>query len=159
MAQISGIYFDDAVTRIFMPIAARGGLELRKLRSGIYQIAGEDFVVRIRLGIGHFKDVLITLAPSTAVSLDLDHRTEEIGLNNIADYYDVAVPRQDTFSAEGFYSSLTRVAEITEMLCMPYLLGQKSDYAEIRAFVDRKIERDKKQWGRWPSNVREEWLE
>jgi hypothetical protein len=159
MTQISGIYFDDAVTSLFKQVADRSRLELQKLPSGIYQIAGGGFVLRMRLGLGHLKDVLVTLAPVTEVPRDLDHLTGEIGLNNIAEYYGLAVPDQDTFSVKGFYSSLRRVAEIAETVCMPHLAGQKSDYADIRAFVDRKIETTRKQWGPWPSNVREEWLE
>ena len=65
MAQISGIYFDDAVTSLFKPVADRAGLELQKLPSGIYQIAGKGFVVRMRRGTGHLKEVLVTLAPAT----------------------------------------------------------------------------------------------
>src|SRR4051812_42579460 len=159
MPQISGLYFDDAIASVFKPVADRAGLELQKLPLGIYQIAGGAFVLRMRRGIGHLKDVLITLAPSTEAPRDLDHLTREIGLNNIAEYYGLTVPEQDTFSVEGFYFSLRRVAEITEKVCMPYLLGQKSDYADIRAFVDRKIEEGKKQWGPWPPNIREEWLD
>ena len=159
MTQVSGECFDDAVISIFKPVAHRAGLKLQKLRSGIYEIAGRDLVLRLRLGKGHFKDVLITLAPSTEAPRDLDHLTGEIGLNVIAEYHGLTAPDQDTLSVKSFYSSLQRIAELTETLCVPYLLGQKSDYQEIRSFVDRKIESDTKQWGPWPFNVREEWLE
>ena len=158
MAEISVTHFGDAVTAVFQPLADRAGFELRKLRSDIYEIAGENFILRIRQGTGHFKDVLVTLAPSTEASLDLDYLTGEIGLNNIAEYHRLTVPEQDICSVEGFYSSLGRLAKVTETVCMPYLLGQKSDYGKIRAFVDSKIEDARKQWGPFPSNVREEWL-
>lgn len=138
MNDISVIHFDNAVTSIFKPIADRAGLELQKLHSGIYAIAARDFVLRIRLGIGHWKDVLITLAPSKLRRPDPYDLSGEIGINVIAEYQGLTTPEQDLSSAESFYATLRQVAEIAEKACVPYLLGQKSDYDEVRSLIQRK---------------------
>lgn len=150
--------FDDSVTAFYKPIADRAGLQLQKLRSGIYQIVGALFILRLRQGTGHKKDLLVTMAPIAASARDLDDLSGEIGLPLIAEYHGVEIPHEDITSSEGFYSSPRHVAEMIERFCMPYLLGQKSDFEELRSFVDRKIASAPIPSFNFPPNVREEWL-
>jgi hypothetical protein len=150
--------FDDTVTNFYKPIADRAGLKLQKLRSGIYEIAGARFIVRLRQGTGHKKDLLVTMAPMKVPGRDLDDLSDEIGLPLIAEFHGIEIPHEDISSNEGFYSSPRRVAETIEQFCIPYLLGRKSDFEELRSFVDRKIEEAGKREWRFPPNVREEWI-
>lgn len=158
MNPITNAEFGDAVTTLFKPIATRAGLEMQELRAGIYQIAGASFVLRIRRGIGHRKDFLITLSRLATAPRDLDDLRGEIGLSVIAQYHGVEMPYDDISSAQAFYSSLRRAAETTEQICLPYLTGQKSDFDEIRSFIDRKSEAIVDEPFTFPPNVREEWL-
>ena len=64
--------FDNAVARFFQPFSERAGFPKRKLRDGIYEIAGQEFVMRIRRGTGHRKDFLVTLSRKASLSRDLD---------------------------------------------------------------------------------------
>lgn len=48
--------FDEGVVRFFEPLAKRIDLPLRKVKSGIYELAGPHFVLHIRRGIGHSRD-------------------------------------------------------------------------------------------------------
>lgn len=150
--------FGDAVTTFFAPIANRAGLELQKLRPDIYQIAGSDFILRLRRGTGHRKDLLVTLSRLAVPVRDLDDLSGELGLGVIAEYNGVEFPRDDLTSEESLDSSVRRAAETAEQVCVPYLLGQKSDFDEIRSFVDRKIEAAREPPFKFPPNVREEWL-
>ena len=151
--------FDESIVTFYKPVADRAGLELQKLRSGIYQIAGASFILRLRQGIGHKKDLLVTMAPMTTSPRDLDDLSGEIGLPLVVEYNGVEVPHEDISSTVGFYSNPQRVADAIEQFCIPYLLGRKTDFDELRSFVDRKI--DAAAWKppyNFPPNVREEWL-
>ena len=147
--------FDDAVARFFQPFSERAGFPIRKLRNGMYEISGNEFVIRIRRGTGHREDFIITLAPKKSLPSDLDDLGHEIGLNVIAEYNGQQLQESDDY--QGQFSEGARIAEL---LLMPYLLGSKTDFEEIQRFVESKVEesgiRTKKY--HFPKNVREEWL-
>jgi hypothetical protein len=158
MNKLANMDFGAAVTTSFRPIADRAGLELQTMRPDIYQIAGNCFILRIRRGIGHRKDFLVTLSRLAASPRDLDDLSGEVGLSVIAEYNGVEMPYDDISSVQAFCASLRRAAETAEQFCMPYLTGQKSDFDEIRSFVDRKVEAAWEPPFKFPPNVREEWL-
>ena len=128
---------------------------MKKLRDGIYQIAGRDFAMRIRQGTGHRKDFVVTLAPKVSLPDDLDDLSQEIGLGVVAEYNGKPLQVRDDYQRE-----FEEAAKTAETLLVPYLLETKTDFEEIRHFVECKVEesgiRTKKY--HFPPNVREEWI-
>jgi hypothetical protein len=147
--------FDNAVARCFQPFSERAGFPIRKLRDGIYEIAGQKFVMRIRRGTGHRKDFLVTLSRKASLSRDLDDLSHEIGLGVIAEYNGKQLQALGDYRRE-----FAEAAKIAESLCLPYLLGTKTDFEDIQHFVERKVEESgiKTKSYHFPRNVREEWL-
>ncbi len=147
--------FDDAVVRFFQPLANRFGFPLKRWRDGIYEITGRTFVMRIRQGMGHRKDFVVTLAPKMALPDNLDDLSREIGLGVIAEY------SGEILQAKGdFQNQFEEAAKAAEIYCIPYLLETKKDFEEMRNFVKRRVEETgiKTKKYHFPRNVREEWI-
>lgn len=160
METVSNQQFGEAVVRFFQPLADRASLPLKKLREDIYEITGKGFILRIRRGTGHRKDFVVTLAPAESRSRDLDDLSDEIGLGVVTEYHGQELRAQDVSSLADFQSAVQDAAEMAGEFCLPYLLGTKTDYEEIRRFVERKVDESgirTKQYN-FPPNVREEWL-
>jgi len=154
--------FDEGVARFFGPLAERINLPLRKPKDGIYEITGSTFTMRIRRGIGHTRDFLVCLSEkgSRPESLAIDELGGEIGLGVIAEFYGEKLVVHALHTEEGYLKAFEEAAKATEKFCIPYLLDLRSNFGEIRDFVERKIEASgvRTKEYRFPPNVREEWL-
>ena len=152
--------FDEGVTQFFEPLAKRIKLPLQKLKDGIYEIAGETFTMRIRRGIGHSRDFLVTLSEKSSTPLSPDELGREVGLGVIAEFNGQKLGTHKLHTTEGYLAAFAEAAKAAERYCAPYLLDLRSHLGEIRRVVEQKIEdsglRPKKH--RFPPNVREEWL-
>jgi hypothetical protein len=153
-------FFEVGVGDAFQPLAARAGLPLKKLCAGIYEMSGSEFVMRIRRGTGHGKDFLVTLSRKEDVSADPLQLTGEVGLAVLAEYSGAVADALALTAREGSLSAFRRAADGAERFCLPYLLGRKADFPEIRRFVEDKIQKSGAHTKKYnfPTNVREEWI-
>ena len=84
----------------------------------------------------------------------------EIGLGVIAEFGGEKLGPYKYHTGEGYLSAFRDQARAAEKFCVPYLLDLRSNFEDIREFVERKIMesgiREKK--FHFPPNVREEWI-
>ena len=153
-------FFEIGVADAFQPLAARVGLPLKKLRDGIYEMAGEEFAIRIRRGTGHGKDFLVTLSRKEDVSDDPLQLTGEVGLGVIAEFCGATADALALRARDGSVDAFRSSAEAAEHFCLPYVLGRRADFAEIQRFVEDKIQKSgiRTKKFHFPPNVREEWI-
>jgi len=57
--------FEFAIRDAFAPLGARAGLELREACDGVYEFERSGYAIRVRRGVGHKKDIVVTLLPAT----------------------------------------------------------------------------------------------
>jgi|GEM_PF-4346159 len=153
-------FFEIGVADAFQPLAARAGLPLRKLREGIYEMAGKEFALRIRRGTGHGNDFLVTLSRKEDVSSDPFQLTGEVGLAVIAEYCGATADPLALTARNGSLVAFRSSAQAAEHFCLPYVLGSRADFAEVQGFVEDKIQKSGAQTKKFhfPPNVREEWI-
>jgi hypothetical protein len=148
------------VRRHFGPIAEINGLPLRERRSGVHEITGHKFGLRIRYGQGHRNDFLITVFPLRTPPHDLDDLSDEIGLGIVAEFNGVPFHGMEVRNEDDAEKAFAVAAESSKSLVVPYLIGEKDEFAGLRQFVEEKIRqsgvREKKY--KFPRNVREEWI-
>jgi hypothetical protein len=65
----------------------------------------------------------------------------------------------DLRSSEDWTEAFEEAAVATRKLCIPYLTGERRDFEEILAFIDRKIEATGIRTKKWnfPPNVIKKW--
>ena len=131
--------FDFAIRDAFAPLGARAGLELRAVCDGVYEFERSGYAVRVRRGVGHKKDILVTLLPATGQPATTDISPGEIGLGLIANLCGESVPSFEMESREDYLKSARLLAAAAERLALPYLTGERSDFATLRARVDESI--------------------
>lgn len=147
------------MTRYFEPLARRINLPLRKVKDGIYEMSGANFVLHIRCGIGHSRDFLVTLAEKKSIVKPVEELSG-LGLGVIVEFNGEKLGPFTFHTREGYLRAFEDEAKAAEQFAVPYLLGRRSNFGEIREFIDRKIEASgipKKKY-HLPPNVREEWL-
>lgn len=161
MSNIPSSAFDDAVARFFEPLAHRSNLPIQKLFDGIYEIAGQSFAMRIRRGIGHRKGILVTLLPTRDRYYDdLENIRGELGLGNFVEFNNEQLTESGIDTPEGYLQEAEKLAKSAERFLVPYLLGTRSDFIEVKEHVRKRGEealREVKKY-QFPRNVREEWL-
>jgi hypothetical protein len=126
---------------------------------GIFEIRNDLFIIRIRRGIGHDKDFLVSLARGTAAAATSDLSLEEIGLRNFAEFNGCDLKCLTLNSLEDWETSLADVGADTEKFLLPYLFGERDDYEAVEQFVDRKTETALKGLAarKYPPNVIKKW--
>lgn len=154
------VRFEVLVVQCFSPIAKKAGLELKQLGKGVFEIKGSRFAVRIREGVGHARDFLVTLLAVKPLPDDFDDLTGEIGLGVIVEFCGGTLSDKDLFLPGRYRQAMNEAAAATEKFCLDFLLNRKDSLTDLRTFIEQKISksglRDKK--CRFPPNVREEWL-
>jgi hypothetical protein len=153
--------FDEGVTCFFRPLAERIKLPLQKLAKGVYEITGKTFVLRIREGIGHSRDFLLSVSKKDEASQSpRDLGKNEIGLGVVAEFGGEKLGPYKYHTREGYLHAFKDQARAAEKYGVPYLLDLRSNFEDIREFVERKVVesgiREKK--FHFPPNVREEWI-
>lgn len=151
--------FDEGVVRFFEPLAKRNNLSLQKVKSGIYELAGSQFVLHIRRGIGHSRDFLVTLAEKKSITKPVEELSG-LGLGVILNFYGEKLGTHKLHTSEGYLIAFDEAAQAVDKYCVPYLLGHRSNYGEILEFSAQKIEASglmRKKY-HFPPKVREEWL-
>ena len=131
--------FERAVVDAFAPLGLDAGLELRSVCDGVYEFDRAGYALRIRRGIGHKKDILVTLLPKTDHPATADIAPGEIGLGLIANLNGESLPRFEMESDEDYLKSARLLAAATRKFALPYLFGERSDFANLRARVDESI--------------------
>lgn len=151
--------FDKAVRDFFAPIAEQCGLQIVRISDGLYEIPSSHCNMRIQLGIGHSKGLSVTLCPAQKCSENSNGWDTEIGLPVIAKYNGYEIQFEYVGTATEHRLQASNLSSLAKIYCVPYLLGNKSDLAEIQAFVEKAIEESGIQHKKWnfPKNVREEW--
>lgn len=131
--------FELAIRDAFAPLGLDAGLELRSVCDGVYEFDRAGYALRIRRGIGHKKDILVTLLPKTDHPATTHIAPGEIGLGLIAKLDGEALPRFEMDSDEDYLKSARLLAAATRKFALPYLYGERSDFANLRARVDESI--------------------
>ncbi|MBI4658411.1 MAG: hypothetical protein HY735_06130 [Verrucomicrobia bacterium] len=156
MSKANTNLFREAVTKFFAPLAEQTGLTLSELADGVYEIEGAKFAMRIRRGTGHRKDMLVTLLATEGRPTDLFDLSHEIGLGMVAEFRGERIEadqKDDLKEAEN-------LAHAAQKFLVPYLLGHRSDHAELTKFVEKRANEVSSEVPayRFPKNVRKEWL-
>jgi hypothetical protein len=167
MKNISREEFGELVVRYFEPLVQQVGLSLKRFTQeryhifyDVFEIAGSDFFMRIRRGIGPNKIFFITLSKTNLNLEDIgDIREDEIGLGHFAlhDGYDLLHHSLD--SLENWQQALKESADAARELCVPYLQGKRNDFEEIRENARRKGEEAARPFRQicFPPNVIKKW--
>jgi hypothetical protein len=131
--------FELAIRDAFAPLGARAGLALHAACDGVYEFERSGYAVRVRRGIGHKKDILVTLVPATGQPVTTHIAPGEIGLGLIAELNGEALPPFEIDSDEDYLKSARLLAAAAGRFALPYLTGERSDFADLRARVDESI--------------------
>ena len=133
--------FDQAVLQFFDPMAQKFGFSLNKLQDGIYEILGQKFAIRIRRGTGHRKGILVTLLPvQESYYNDLEKLHDEIGLGNFIKFSNKQLLEMPINTSKGYILEAEKLAKATELFIIPYLLGMKTDFIEVKEYVHKQSE-------------------
>jgi hypothetical protein len=154
--------FDKAVETFFEPLARELSLPLSKIQDGVFDIASQHFIMRIRLDTGHRRGLNVILRPASFREFDEDKPGIELGIGCLIEFQ--GENPQNTLievsTDEDFFEQARLLAIAAERYAVPYLLGQGKDWTAIKEMIERKTEKDvdeiKKY--RFPKNVREEWI-
>jgi hypothetical protein len=154
--------FKKAVAQYFEPIAHENNLPLVRPGEKLYEIPSIHFVMRIRFDVGaHTKSINATLIQSHQMPGDIEEGClDELGVGVIAGYNGVEVryvPWEQT--EEGFLQQAKAIAIQAKQFAVPYLLGQKSDWNYVRAYIQEKIDEDVERIKayKFPPNVQKRW--
>lgn len=152
--------FDRAVANFFAPLAANAKLASQQLCDGVYEVQGKEITMRIRRGTGHRKDILVTLLPTAERPADNDDLSKEIGLDVVAEFCGQTVAESSLDTEEEYLRSAGVLATAADKLLFPYLLGDRTDFAELKKFVAARAEKAVSEIPdyRFPKNVRKEWI-
>lgn len=151
--------FDSAVSRYFEILAQKLELRLDRLKDGFYEIPSPYFTMRIRFEIGHRKSISATLFPTKERPANLDDKIRELGVAVFAGYNGEDMHTKPVSTVEEFLQLAELTAKMAERFCVPYLLGQKNDFEQVKEYVDKLIEESgirQKKWS-FPKNVQKRW--
>jgi hypothetical protein len=133
--------FEIGVTERFLPLARKAGLPLVKICDGVYDIVGKGYRLRIRRGIGHGGGFLVTLSNEEVDPRDPIKIVNEIGLGRIARYNGATREAAAILSRDNSLEGYKKAAKVADEYALPYLLGVKSDYGQIKQQVKDELER------------------
>jgi hypothetical protein len=154
--------FDNEVKRCFLPLANRASLSLQKLKEGVFEMSSHGFALRVRSGIGHARDFVVTLAKQSSLSKNYDELTGEIGLGNFAEVHGEKLELHPLHTPAGYHHAFEEAASLAGKLCVPYLIGVRgdADFEKVCEHVDRKKAEAGDKWKdyKFTKNVRKEWL-
>ena len=151
--------FSKAVAKSFMPLAANTKLTIHELWEGVYEVLGKDFTMRVRRGAGHRKDILVTVLPTAERPADHEDLSKEIGLGVVAEFVGESLPELSIDTEEEYLRSAQYLATAADKLLLPYLLGTRNDFADLKRFVAVRADKAVGEIPdyRFPKNVRKEW--
>lgn len=162
MSRITLKTFEQAVGRYFEPIAKEHGWPLIRRGDNVYETTSPFFVMRIRFDIGaHTKGINATLVPTDQASRDIGSGGGgELGVGVLAGYNGVEIkyiPWEQTET--GFFAEAQNVAEMMKTYGVPYLLGQKSDWNNVKDYIQGRIKERAKEIKQYefPPNVQKRW--
>jgi len=159
--------FDKAVMRFFKPFAQRLGLAIAKIRDGVYEIPSPHFIMRIRLHDGHRRGLNVILRSAKLKDYSEDKPNQEYGIGCLLLFQgeDLKQIIVEVNTDEDFLKQAKLLAEASERFCVPYLLGQKSDFEAVREFMKKRGELDLKRIKQMQRNIecnmpsiRQEWI-
>jgi hypothetical protein len=159
MSEITINTFEEAVAGYFEPLAREFELPLIRAKENLYEIASRWFIMRISFGIGHGRSILATLSPSGKSSTpDLNDRNE-FGIAVVAGYNGMEMQTRPVGTTEEFFNQAQYVADMARTFGIPYLLGQKSDWNDVKEYIEEKIEREAEgiKKLKFPPNVQKRW--
>jgi len=139
MINITSSTFDVLVTQAFEPWAKRAGFVLKNPRDGIFEIEGLRFTMRIRRGTGHLKGFVVTLSRKSSQVVDLDDLDGEIGLSVIAEFNGQPLRTWALNSIDDWKVALEDAAAASQAFCLPYLIGEISNFEDIEQFIEVRI--------------------
>ena len=151
--------FDEAVAKFFAPIVSRANLAIRKLGQGVYEVQSPEFTMRIRRGSGHRKDILVTLLPTAERPSDIRDLSKEIGFGVIANFHGEKLAELPFDTEDDYFRYASSLATAAEKFLLPYPLGLRTDFLEIKDFVKANVDKALSEMPkyRFPKNVRKEW--
>jgi len=162
MSQITASTFERAVAQYFGPIAGEHGWPVTRQRPGVYEILSDYFAMRIRFEVGaHRKSINATLIPTNQMPGDIENCGQgELGIAVVAGYNGMSIeyiPWDQT--EEGLFEEARHMANMVKQFGLPYLLGQKSDWGNVRKFIDNKSQESAEEVKkyRFPASVQKRW--
>lgn len=152
--------FDEAVEKFFGPLARKVALPLSKVRDGVYEIASQYFIMRIRLHTGHKRGLNVILRPATECYFDENKPGSQYGIGNFVLLAGEEWKKEPIKTDGDFFIQAQHFASASERFGLPYLLGEGKDFDAVKEMVRKKTELDMKiiKGYRFPKNVREEWI-
>jgi len=152
--------FDKVVADVFRTLAVRSKSELRRIGEGVYEIEGHEFTTRIRRGTGHRKNILVTISPTTEKPTNLADLSGEIGLSVVAKFHGEKLTELSFDDEKEYLEYARNLANSAQKVLLPYLLGLRSDFSQIKEFVAKNAEESAEEVSkyRFPKNVRKEWI-
>lgn len=157
MSQFTLQTFEEAITRYFFPIANEYGWTVTRCRDDAYEIRSPHCVLTVDFYQGqHTRSINLLLTP-TNEALNNSVRT---GIWPIAGHNGSPfeyIPWEQT--AEGFLQEAEYMANLARKYCVPYLLGQKSDWEAVREYWQKESEKslEKIKGYKFPPNVQKRW--
>lgn len=152
--------FNRAVANLFAPLAVNAKLTMHELDEGIHEMHGTEFTMRIRRGTGHCKGILVTLLPTAERPPDNNDLSKEIGLGVVAEFHHEKLAESAIDTEEDYLRSAGDLATAAGNMLLPYLLGNRSDFVELKEFVAARAQKAVSEIPdyRFPENVRKKWI-
>jgi hypothetical protein len=162
MSEITVETFERAVTQYFEPIAREHNWPLIRGTAELYEIPSPHFVMRIRYSVGaHAKSIYATLIPANEMPGNIEQGGRgELGVAVIAKYNGVPIEYIPWDNIEeGMFGEAKYVADMATEFAIPYMLGQKSDWDEVKAYIARDTEKalEKIKSYKFPAFVQKRW--
>lgn len=134
--------FRAAVMRYFDPIAKEHGWPLIYTAKDLFEIPSSCFVMRIHFGVGHGRSISVTLKPKQNHALGEDDIENELGLAVVTSFGGITMLTRQVSTVAEFFMQAEYVASMANRFAVPYLLGKKADWEEVKKFIQRKIEQE-----------------
>lgn len=154
--------FEQAVIRHFEPIAREHNWPLIRRSDDTFEIESPFCVMRLSLHEGaHSRSLNAHLFPISSELSESSGPEGGTGVWPIAGYngFDIKqyIPRGK--STEEFFSEAEYVSNVVKTYCIPYLLGQKSDWDDVREYWRKESEKEleKIRAYKFPPNVQKRW--
>ena len=148
------------VTTFFAPFVANTKLAIEELGEGIHEVQSKKFIMRIRRGTGHRNDILVTILATAERPANNDDLSKEIGLAVLAEFRGETLAESPFDTEEAYLRAAAELARAAEKLILPYLLGHRTDFTDLKKFVAARAEKALREIPdyRFPKNVRKEWI-
>jgi len=147
--------FDEAVGKLFKPIANNAKLVMNRLEDGVYEISSPYCVMFIRLNTGHKRGLNVILKSTRDENL----ADQAYGLGNFVMLEGRRLEEGIVETNSDFLQEAEKFANETKTIAIPHLLGLKDDFEAVKEMVKKQTEEDVKKIEeyRFPKNVRKEW--